>query len=79
MKSALQTIGLILWVIINFIAVVCVSVGIPVFIVFLVLKLTNVIHWAWVLVCTPLIAWGISLAYVIINRVIIAMKEEGIL
>lgn len=37
------------------------ALAIPLFIVFLILRLCNVIAWSWVMVCLPLIIWAIAI------------------
>ena len=42
------------------------AAGIPTFLIFLVLKLCNVIEWDWIWVCMPLIIWGACLALTVL-------------
>ena len=53
-----------------------VGIGFILFIVFLVLKLTNVVTWSWWLVTAPLwIPFGIVLVIVIIATVVTIIRE----
>lgn len=46
---------------------------VPVFIVFLVLKLCGVIAWSWVLVCFPLIVFAIASLLITISAIILSL------
>ena len=53
-----------------------VGIGFILFVVFLVLKLTNVVTWSWWLVTAPLwIPFGIVLVIVIIATVVAIISE----
>lgn len=53
-----------------------VGIGFILFIVFLVLKLTNVVTWSWWLVTAPLwIPFGIALVIAIIVTVVALIRE----
>ena len=53
-----------------------VGIGFILFIVFLVLKLTNVVTWSWWLVTAPLwIPFGIALVIMIIATVVALIRE----
>ena len=45
------------------------------FIVFLILKLTNVIAWSWWLVCLPLLIWvgAVIIALIILGIIMLAL------
>ena len=44
---------------------------------FIVLKLCNVINWAWIWVLAPIwISWGVTLIFMIIAAIIIALLKD---
>lgn len=47
------------------------KLSIPTFLVFLVLKLCNVICWSWFCVCIPLIVLGVSLFLTVLLSVLL--------
>ena len=47
--------------------------AVPVFIVFLVLKLCGVIAWSWVWVCFPLIVFAIASLLIIASAIILSL------
>lgn len=46
--------------------------GVPLFLIFLILQLCGVITWSWVMVCLPLIIWVGSLLFTFICIAILA-------
>lgn len=46
---------------------------VPVFLVFLVLKLCGVIAWSWVWVCFPLIVFAIASLLIIVSAIILSL------
>lgn len=46
------------------------ALSIPLFLIFLILKLCGVIAWSWVLVCLPLIVFGVFILLTVILSVI---------
>lgn len=46
---------------------------VPVFLVFLVLKLCGVIAWSWVWVCFPLIVFAIASVLIIVSAIILSL------
>lgn len=49
------------------------ALAIPVFLVFLVLKLCGVIAWSWLWVCFPLIVFGIALVLIIVSGILLEL------
>jgi hypothetical protein len=47
--------------------------AVPVFLVFLVLKLCGVIAWSWVWVCFPLIVFAIAALLIIASAIILSL------
>ena len=47
--------------------------AVPLFIVFLVLKLCGVIAWSWVWVCFPLIVFAIASLLIIASAIILSL------
>lgn len=47
--------------------------AVPVFLVFLVLKLCGVIAWSWVWVCFPLIVFAIASLLIIASAIILSL------
>lgn len=56
------TIGIILGILL-IIAAFCSATCWVLFLIFMILRLCNVITWSWWLVCTPLIVWVVSCLY----------------
>jgi hypothetical protein len=52
------------------------ALGIPLFIVFLILQLCGVITWSWVMVCLPLIIWGCAGLLTFITIAVISYISE---
>ena len=55
MKDKLSFIAILILTILSIILIVAMEVAVPVFIVFLVLKLCSIIAWSWFWVCFPAI------------------------
>lgn len=56
----------LLTILLSILIIIPLTLGIELFIVFLILKLCNVITWPWICICIPIIAWGCSLVLYII-------------
>ena len=49
------------------------ALAIPVFLIFLVLKLCGVIAWSWLWVCFPLIVFGCAMILTIISAISLSL------
>lgn len=77
MKNFLTNSALILLIPLMVAMVICKFAGLPVFLIFLILKLTGQITWAWIFVSIPAIAWVITVALVkFVKAIIEAIKEN---
>ena len=77
MKNFLTYSALILSILLMIVMVICSFAGLPVFLIFLILKLTGQITWAWIIVCIPAIAWVITVALIkFVKAIIEAIKEN---
>lgn len=54
------------------------TLSIPLFFIFLILKLFNVISWNWVMICLPLIIWASALLITFILVGILAWIDDKI-
>lgn len=52
------------------------SVSIPLFFIFMILKLCGVIAWSWLLVCVPLIVFGGAIILTVIVKIIFAVHLD---
>ena len=70
-----------IYIIISILSVIAVIMGIawklsiPTFLVFLILKLCNVINWSWLCVCIPLIVLASSLFLTILLSLIVGDSD----
>lgn len=70
-----------MYIIISILSVIAVIMGIawelsiPTFLVFLILKLCNVINWSWLCVCIPLIVLAVSLFLTILLSLIVGDSD----
>lgn len=53
------------------------AVSIPLFLIFMILKLCGVIAWSWLLVCIPLIVFGGALILTIIFQLIFTIYLDS--
>ena len=68
--------SMILLTILSILLYIVDAAAIPTFIVFLVLKLTNVITWSWLIVCLPLIILAASIVLTFIVGIVTSMLKE---
>ena len=54
------------------------SLGIPLFLIFLILQLCGVIAWSWVMVCLPLIFWASCLLLTFVFSAILSCLTNDI-
>ena len=78
MKTFLLNTAMILLIPVVLAMVVCKLAGLPVFLIFLILKLTGQITWAWIIVCIPAIAWVITVAIARFVKALIEAIRENI-
>lgn len=52
------------------------ALAIPLFLIFMILELCGVIAWGWLIVCIPLIVWGVAILFTIVACSIQAVKEK---
>lgn len=79
MKNFFINIALWLFLIpLMLVMVVCKFVGLPAFLIFLILKLTGQITWAWIIVCIPAIAWVVTVAIARFVKALVEAIRENI-
>ena len=78
MKTFLLNTAMILLIPVVLAMVVCKLAGLPVFLIFLILKLTGQITWAWIIGCIPAIAWVITVAIARFVKALIEAIRENI-
>lgn len=69
-KEILFNFLIIFLMLFSVVAAICNSVAIPVFLIFLVLKLINVINWAWIYIFLPLIIMAGTIIIQIVTSLI---------
>lgn len=52
------------------------ALGIPLFLVFLILRFCNVIAWGWIFICLPLIIWVGAILLTVLFTAILAWIDE---
>ena len=57
---------------------ICKLAGLSVFLIFLILKLTGQIAWAWIIVCIPAIAWVVTVAIARFVKALVEAIRENI-
>lgn len=70
MKDNFSCIATLLLAILSIILIIVMQVAVPVFIVFLILKLCGVIAWGWFFVFLPLIVGAINAFVLIVIKII---------
>ena len=78
MKNFLLNTAMILLIPVVLALVICELAGLPVFLIFLILKLTGQITWAWIIVCIPAIAWVVTVAIAGFVKALVEAIRENI-
>lgn len=79
MKTFLKYTLLILLIALGIALMIADALALPTFLVFLILKLTGQITWAWIGVCTPAIIWLVSVTLTNVVRALAEAYKETVM
>lgn len=79
MKTFLKYTLLVLLVAVGIVLILADALALPTFLIFLILKLTGQVAWAWINVCVPAIIWVISAVLTNVVRAIVEAYKETVM